>query len=304
MKVSLSGNNSLLLKRRLDELTEAFVNQHGELALEKIDSTESNLNSVLEAIGSLPFLASKKMVILREPSKNKAVAEDIEKVIALTGETTDLIIYDPAPDKRSSYFKTLQKQTQLEQFNDLDVPGLANWLLDEAKKQGGEISRGDAAYLIDRVGQNQMLLANELLKLLAYDFKISRKNIDLLTEPAPQSKVFDLLDAAFGNNKKRALQLYDEQRAQQVEPQAILAMIAWQLQQMTVVFLAKDKSADQISRDTGMKSYPLNKASTLVKRIGTSNFKKMIDDIVAIDYKSKSQTLDLDEALKTYIISL
>ena len=158
--------------------------------------------------------------------------------------------------------------------------------------------------MVERIGTNQSLSASELNKLLTYQDEITRQNIDLLTEPTPQSKVFDLLDAAFGGRKEQALKLYEDQRAQKVEPQAILAMIVWQLQQIAIAKMAGNRSVAEVSRDSGMKEYPLRKAKNLADKLSDNELKKMVSEVFDIDWRGKTTSLDMDEALKTYIISL
>ena len=304
MIITLTGNNHYLLKRRLDELVDKFVMDHGELALEKIDAEEADGQAVLDAVQSLPFLSRRKLVVVRGAGTNKDLSGQIEQIIDSAGDSTDLIFYEPAPDKRTAYFKVLKSKTQLEEYTDLDVHGLARWLAEETKKQGGQLNPTDANYLVERVGNNQEQLANELDKLLIYDPNISRQNIDLLTVKTPQSKVFDLLDAAFGGNKKKALELYDEQRAQKVEPQAIMAMLAWQLDIIALAVLGKGKDAGTIAKDAGLSPYPVQKAQRLASSISQTKLKTMVDRALELDYKAKTTNLDLDEALKTYIVTL
>jgi DNA polymerase III delta subunit len=126
----------------------------------------------------------------------------------------------------------------------------------------------------------------------------------LLTDALPQSKVFDLLDAAFSGKKAVALELYEQQRALKVEPQAILAMVAWQLQLLALTKYADGKSTATIAKDVGMNPYPISKAANLAHKLDEEKFVKMVDFAFEIDLKSKTTSLDLDEALKTYIISL
>jgi DNA polymerase-3 subunit delta len=304
MTVTLTGSNSYLLRRRLDELTSKFVAEQGELALERIEAQNIELQAITEAVQGLPFLATRKMVVVRDLSANKPAAEAIEQIISSTEETTDLIIYEPAPDKRTSYFKVLKSQTQLEEFNELDARALASWLSDEAKKQGGQLGFADANYLVERIGVNQQMLASELGKLLTYDLQVTRANIDLLTEPTPQGKIFELLDAAFGGNKKRAMKLYEEQRAQRVEPQAILAMIAWQLQLLALAKHSKNLPAATVAKDAGLNPYPVTKAKNLAAKISENELNKMVDEALDIDWRGKTTAIDLDEALKTYIVTL
>lgn len=304
MVVTLTGSNYYLLKRRLDALTDEFVKQYGELALQRVDAEEADPGAVLDAVQSLPFLAARKMVVLRGTGANKSISGQIEHIIDSADDSTDLIFYEPAPDKRSSFFKVLKAHTQLEEFNEPDVLGLAAWLVEEANKQGAELKPADANYLVERTGPSQQQLANELDKLITYDPKVSRQNIDLLTEKTPQSKVFDLLDAAFGGNKKRALELYEEQRAQKVEPQAIMAMVAWQLKLLALAKTTGGKSPAHIAREAGLSPWPLQKARNLANKIDDQKLRDMIAGALDIDEKSKTRMIDLDEALKTYIISL
>ncbi len=304
MIITLAGNNSFALHQRLDGLVGKFVKQHGELALERIDGEETEPQIILDALQNLPFLATRKMVIVRGLSFHKQAAENIEQILSSAGSDTDLILYEPQVDKRTAYFKTLKAKTQLEEFNELDAAGLAKWLVDKADLQGGSLQNHNASYLVERVGANQTLLANELDKLIAYEPKITHESIDLLTEQLPQSKIFDLLDAAFGGNKTRALQLYEEQRAQKVEPQAILALMAWQLQLLAVTKFADGKSTATIAKDLGMNPYPISKAARLAHKLSDAKLKEMVSFALQIDWQSKTTGLDLDEALKTYIITL
>lgn len=270
----------------------------------KIDAEEAGQQAVLDAVQSLPFLAERKMVVVRNAGASKEISGQIEQIIDSAGDSTDLVFHEPSPDKRSSYFKVLKSKTQLEEYNQMDTQGLAGWLVDEAKKAGAQLSLADAKYLVDRAGQNQEMLANELEKLALYDPQITRQNIDLLTVKTPQSKVFDLLDAAFGGNKKKALELYEEQRAQKVEPQAIMAMIAWQLRLLALAKTAGGRSAQQIAGDAGLSPWPVQKTQGLARKIDEKRLEQMVNEALEIDEKGKTSALDLDEALKTYIVTL
>jgi len=304
MIITLTGNNFYLLKRRLDELTSEFVQQQGELALEKIDAEESEPTAVLDAVQSLPFLSSRKMVVVRGAGASKDVSGQIEQIIDSAADSTDVIFHEPSPDKRSSYYKVLKSKSQLEEYDQLDTQGLARWLVEEAQKIDADLSLSDANYLVERAGQNQEQLAGELEKLALYDSKITRANIDLLTVRTPQSKVFDLLDAAFGGDKKKALELYEEQRAQKVEPQAIMAMMAWQLKLLVLAKTAGARSAQQIAKDAGLSPWPVQKAQGLARRIDDKRLEHMVSEALEIDEQGKTTSLDMDEALKSYIVML
>lgn len=292
------------MRERLNELVNDFRKEYGDLALERLDGQETESQKIIDALQNLPFLATRKMVVVRNLSANKQAAENIEQIIGAAGNDTELILYESQVDKRTAYFKTLKSKTDLEEFNELDGRGLAKWLVEQADLRGGSLQMADASYLVERIGVNQTLLSNELDKLLAYDSRVTRESIDLLTEQQPQSKVFDLLDVAFSGQKQKALKLYEEQRAQKIEPQIILAMVAWQLQLIAITKYADGKSTATIAKDLGMNPYPISKAANLAHKLSDTKFKGMVDFAYKIDLQSKTANLDLDEALKTYITTL
>lgn len=304
MIITLTGDNSFALRSRLDELIAVFAKEHGDLALERIDCEEVQASEILAALQSLPFLAARKMVILQGLGSNKAIAEEIEQIIDSVSESTDLIIIEPSPDKRGKYFKNLQKKTKIEDYKELDARQLAEWIVEKTKELAGSISLADASYLVDRAGASQQALASELSKLVLYRPQISKDTVDLLVEPNPQSKVFELLDAAFSGNKQSVIGLYNQQRSQRVEPQVILAMIAWQLRALTAAKMGQDKAASKIAKDFGINPYVISKSVRLAGKISLSQLKNLLEEALEMDYKSKTATYDLDEALKNYLVTI
>lgn len=298
------GENSFALSDELNKLTHSFESEHGDLALERIDCEEKDFEQIQAALTSLPFLANKKMVLLRSPSTNKQFVERVEQLLSEVPETTDVILIESKLDKRQSYYKFLKKETDFREFPELDLNGLTNWLVDEAKRLKGVLSQADARYLAERVGLNQQLLGNELEKLLLYDSKVTRQTIDLLTDATPQSTIFQLLDAAFAGNTKRALQLYQEQRAMKVEPIQIIAMLSWQLNVLAIVKTAGDRSSQAIAKEAKINPYVVTKSQGIARKLSLAQLKTLVKDLLDIDSKSKSTNLDTDEALQHYIFKL
>lgn len=302
MVTTLAGTNSFMLRAELTKIVQSFVEEHGDMALEQLDGEEAPYDRIAEAVQSLPFLASKKLAVLHIPSAQKQFIEQAEVLLSDIPEVTDIIIVEPKLDKRTGYYKWLKKNTDFKEFNELDSRGLAPWAVQYAKGRGGGLSLSDAAYLIDRIGINQERLSNEIQKLALSSGTITRKTIDTMTEPTPQSKIFDLLDAAFSGHPKKALHLYAEQRSMKVEPQEILAMIGWQLRQVALVKTAGNKH--DLVKEAKMSPYSANKAKSIASRLTLQRLKALIEGAVSIDARSKRQPIDIDEALQTYILQI
>jgi DNA polymerase-3 subunit delta len=305
MTIVLTGNNWFGIKAHLSQLTTSFIGQYGELALEKLDASETGYNVLLGSIESLPFLAVKKMIIVYDLSSNKEAAERLETLVERAGDTTDLVIVESKLDKRSVYYKQLKKLIEFHEYNELDEAQLVSWLVQEAKHQGAKLSLANARFLVERVGENQTKLASELQKLIQYDLNINRDNINNLADESPSSTIFNLLDKAFAGDLEQALKLYEEQRLQNVEPQAIHALLVWQAHAVAICSLAPaNASSQQIASDSKLSPYVIQKSRTIAERIGRAGVNELMDLLRDIDHKSKTQTFDYDEAMRFVIVSL
>jgi DNA polymerase-3 subunit delta len=304
MIMTLTGENGYALQAELRRLVAEFLAEHGDLALERLDGQEVSYDRLSEALTSLPFLSARKLMVLRAPSTNKKFTEQIEQLLDELPETTDVILVEPKLDKRLTYYKFLKKKTDFREFPPLDQNGLANWLTQTAKEQQGTLTSADARYLVERVGTDQQLLGNELEKLLLYDPTITRQTIDLLTDPTPQSTIFQLLEAAFAGHTKRALDLYAEQRALKVEPQQIIAMLAWQLHVLAILKTAGDRPLDDIAREAKLNPYVLRRSQSVARNLSLTELKNLIANLLKIDTQTKRTSLDPDEALQHYLLTL
>ena len=304
MATTLTGGNEYLLRAELEKLVAEFVAVHGEIAVENLEGKEADFDRIRESLQSTPFLATRKMVVLRNPSANKTFLEQAEELIKGLPESTDLLIVEPTLDKRLSYYKLLKKATDFHEYTDLDQQHLERWLIDLAKTQGGSLSNIDARFLVERLGINQQRLAHELEKLLLYDPEITHETILLLTEPTPQSTIFELLDAAFNGNTRRALAIYRDQREQKVESAKIVAMLTWQLAVFAFIKTAAGRSIEAIAKEARLNPYVVRKSQPAAANISYNRLKQLISELVLIDMRSKLENIDLDEILQLYLIKI
>jgi len=300
MIITLTGENDVLRQKALKQIAA----EYDDMAIERLDGEDVSYERMHEAAQSLPFLVDKKLVILRTPSANKEFTEQFEKLVGDIPDTNDVVLVEPRPDKRLSYYKQLQKYTDFREFALLDSNGLATWLTNYAKEQGGSLGANDARILIDRAGLNQLTLQHEVDKLLAYDPKITRANVELLTERTPHGNAFAMLDAALTGNTKKAIELYDEQRAGQVEWQVIFGAMVWQLHLLAIVKAAGQKTAGAVAKEAKLNPYAVEKAQNLVRSISLEKLRALITALREFDVRFKTESLDADETLRYYLLKL
>ncbi len=295
-----AGDNQFAIKTTLAKLTGDFVSQHGDLALERIDAEEASMPTIIDATQSLPFLSPAKFVVIQSAS-DKELLEKLAEVE--TPEAVTVVVLIQKLDKRASYYKKLSKLPQFKVFEQ-SVQNVPQWVVEYVKGQGGAISFSDARYLVERVGANQVLLSNELDKLVTLKPQITKDSIDELTDPLPQSTIFQLLDAAFAGKHKQTEAIYKEQRAQKVEPQAILGMIAWQLHALALVKAAGSKSADVIAKEARLNPFVVRKTQNLARQLSMTDVKRLVKDAHELDVMLKTQSVDADQAMLLYLTQM
>lgn len=304
MITTLTGENDAERLREQARIVGDFVAEYTDMGLERLDGEEATYEQLLAAVQSVPFLVARKLVVIRGGSANKELAERFEQFLAAVTDSTDVLLVEGKLDKRTAFYKQLKKLTDFKEYAVLDAAGLVRFASEYAREQGGTISAGDARLLVERVGTDQLGLRHELDKLLAYDPKVTRQSIELLTDALPQSKIFELLDAAFAGKTARMLTLYKDQRAQGVEPQQIVTMLVWQLYIFAVVKAGQNKPASEIARTARLSPFVVEKSQALMRRTPLLRLKAMISELRALDVRSKSEGIVLDEALQHYLLTL
>ncbi len=296
------------------EFVAAFEREHGDMAVERLEGEDASYERIAESVGSIPFLCDRKLVVLRGASLNKDFTEKFEEFLSSITDSTDVLLVEGKLDKRTSFYKLLQKKTDFTDYKELDANGLARWAIEYAKGQGGSISLADVNYLIQRIGDashvqkrtgaDQLVLKNEIDKLLLYLPTITRTSIDLMSDENPASKIFDLIDAAFSGNVARMRSLYADQRAQGAEPQLIIAMLVWQLYIFAVVKAGQGKSASDIASSAKLSPFVVEKAQSAMRRVSLSALRAMISRLRELDIRSKTEGIIVDEALQHYLLML
>ena len=296
----LTGKNSYALQDELQRIVSAFKKEHGD-SIERFDGSElASTDGLLDAVRSISFLEPRKLVVVRDFAQSKELMDKIEEVIAQVADTTDVLFVDQKLDKRTAGYKFFQKNVDVKDYKLMQEYESAGWLASEAKNRDARLSTANAKYLVARVGNDQLRLEQELRKLVISGGEITKARINELTDAQPQSKVFDMLDALFQGELDKAWKLYRDQRAQGEDPHKIIAMITWQLSQLTLAVHAPMKTVDTL-KSAGVSPYDAQKLLRMSKNISKQQLRSYINELATIDEQIKTSA-DVKSALETYFV--
>ncbi len=304
MITSISGSNDFMIDNELKNIINEFEANYGKIAIEQIDGSEADPQSILESVINLSFLSPNRLIILRRGSANKQFSEIIEQVINRIPPTNDLVIVEPEIDKRLVYYKTLKKLTDFKVYDELSDNQLVDWVSNTVKQKEGTIQSNVSKYLIELAGTNQLKLSNEISKLISYQPEITKTTIDLLVEPIPQTTIFNLLDAAFGGRSRELLEIYEDQKRQKVEPYQVIAMLTWQVHILAMIKASGKSSQSEIASKTKVSPYVINKSMNIAKKMTISQIRNLTNNLLELDIKLKNQLVDTEDALLQLLLTI
>jgi len=300
---TLTGENSFKIDERVNQLIDVFLKDNSEDAIERIDAAEVDSVEALARIEGQSLFNSQKLVIIKDLSKNVQLSESIARIFDSPIPGVDIIIIEPKLDGRSKLNTLLKKSTDFIVYNELQLFNLVDWLVDQAKQRAAIISRQDAQYLINRLGNNQTRLASEVEKLSLYDNVISRENIDLLVAQSPRSNAFTLVEAGITRNYIKVNIVYEELKAQKIDANIIVGSLAWQLHLLALIKESGNKSSQSVAIENKLNENQVINAKRLADNITKPELYNAIEKLVILDDKRKTMNVSIDDALLLYLLS-
>lgn len=206
--------------------------------VQRFDGGEATVDAIADAVESLPFMAERKCVTVCDFDVETCSSTEQKKLYELLdrlSETTSLLFYCTGVEvdiKRSAKWKKfiaeVAKKGIVTCMERRTQPDLEKLLCAAASKRGCELSRQDAARLIDYAGNDLETLYHEMEKLCSYveSGSITREVIDKLATRNLETTVFMLGKAIVAGNYDKAYQVLDLLFYQNEEPVNVLAALS------------------------------------------------------------------------------
>lgn len=300
------GPNTFAARRKLQETVDRFKNTTGNsFDLERFDCSDQDLSKdkVVSAISSVPFLATNRLVILEDMLANKKLGEALLPLLKDVAKETVVVIYESKVDERTKLFKELKGLAKSHKFENLTEQQLRTWVLKTAESMNGKIDAQAVSFLIERVGNSQWRLWNELQKLTAYNRTISKENITELVEPTFENSIFDMVEEIAHGQATQALRLYLGLRHQKAQPLYILSMIAWQMRNLLLVKAASENTGSDLAQ-AKISPYVVSKVRNIAVKVDMRNIVKSYESIQETDLKLKTLQIDSDVEMQQLILRI
>jgi DNA polymerase III subunit delta len=237
--VLVCGDDDFTVKQRARALFDRWSAELGGMDHEIVDATAGNTGEALkklaklrEALQTLPFFGGAKAVWFRDcnflgedrtassAAVTAALTEFAEELKTFRWDGVRLLISSGKPDKRRSFYKTVEKLGGVETFvalsaEDKDWAGRAeSEALRNLRAAGKDISDDALGELVTRVGPNLRALASEVEKLTLYvgdRAEITLADVQTLTTRQKLAQAFALGEALGDRDLGKLMRVLDQE---------------------------------------------------------------------------------------------
>ncbi|MGQ9648578.1 MAG: DNA polymerase III subunit delta [Phycisphaerae bacterium] len=281
------------------------------LSLSEYDGTSTGLElaDVLDDTRTLPFLAEKRLVMVRDAdafvTRYRAELEEYLDDPSPYGVLLLECKSFPATTRLYRRAQVVGKVIKCETVRPRMLPA---WISDRARKTHDvQIDSRAAAFLQDLVGQDLGLLDGELEKLALYvgDRKrIAVADVEALVGQYREEKVWDILSAMAAGNEARAISMWEEVwQTDRAAPGRAVAGIAFTVRRLLAAKRAQQAGTpiSQIARMLMRWNDEAGVRSELAA-FSTQQLEQMLCSLLKADVDAKSGGPSVQSSIETFII--
>ena len=314
----LYGNDEFAITRRLKDFESDFADPTtAGMNTARFESRSMSDEEFNNALNAMPFLASKRLVILSNPSSkynNPAARKKFEVYISKAPDSVKLVMHEliePKEAEKHWLIKWAAKNDSLVKTQAFMLPkqrDMAGWIVNEVKKQDGKIEPPAAAKLAEMVGVDTRQAGMEISKLLAYvnwARPVQGSDVEAVCIVTSQQSVFDFVDALSQGNGKVAQRLLHRL----LENEEAFSLWGMVVRQFRLILQAREildgrGNKDDVARALGVHPFVAEKTTGQAGRFSIESLESIYRKLLGIDEMVKTSQITLDLALDTLIVEL
>jgi DNA polymerase III delta subunit len=298
--VVLCGENDFELTKKVAQLKAEFAG-----LAERYDGADLTAERLADIFAGQTLFSLKRLVIIDSPSNSADLWQNMPTWAERLSSDTELVLVEPKPDKRTSVYKWLQKNADVQQFDLLDdrnISAIANWATDYASQHGIKLSTQQARRLAERGGTDQWSIAHAIDKLKLAG-EVTDQWIDNVLEPSVSENVFALFETAL-NGQGKEVQAMLESLRQTEDAYRVFGLISAQAIQL-VSLIHGEGNASKVAADSGAKSaYPFQKLAPYAARLNKRQAARLIELLAGADTRLKSSDADPWTVLESSLVQI
>lgn len=305
MIIFLYGEDTFRSHEQLKKMIQKFKTDRDPQGLNVtiLDCAQEKPNQILEQMLATPFLAEKRMVVIKNLLSATKIVELQETILQkiegkkLPEENVYIFwqgINKPKTKVSKELLDRLNKEKYAQNFEVYKGNKLSAWVNQKIQENNGKISRHALEYLVNNTGNDMWKLNSIIDQLIAYtpDREIELKDVQLFLDEKIDDNIFNLVDCIITGQTKKAYQMIREQYRIGEDAQFILAMIIRQIKILLELRDLYDRedtmSSEVLAKQLDLHPFVVKKSLPLIKKYSQEKLKNIYQKLLEIDIKTKT----------------
>ncbi len=288
------------------------------------DGADVTLAELRNACDTIPFMAQRRMVIVHgllsrlaasqkksdQSNWKKQYLEELNGYLLHLPETTRLVFVERNQLPANHPTLSQAKDDEFGYVRAFAPPkDLVQWVRRRASEKDGDLSPQAAVALVQAVGDNQILLDQEIEKMLTYvnrERPVNSYDVSLLVPYAQEAVIFDAVDAMGQRDGVKATHLIHNLLEHGNDPLYLFAMIVRQFRLLIQVKELADAGLDPaaISKQIRLHPFPTRKLYTQARNFTLEQLERVHCRLLEIDVQIKTGQIDQVVALDLLVAGL
>ena len=279
----------------------------GDMNFARFTGPSTDVREVNDFVQTMPFFAERRLVVLDDTQWFQRSDDDVAELIANIPDTATVLFVEDGVDKRTNTYKAVEKNGYAADFEALKEEDIKRWICREVDRMGKKITNGAVAALMDAAGDDLGALKTELDKVGAYCLDkeaIERADVEALTNPKAEDRVFEMMDLIGAKRRKEALDLYNDLLELRESPIKILSLMERHFKILIAVKdlrrggLGKNRIADRL----GLKPFRADRYMAQSGNFTMQGLKEALADAAEYDKAIKSGGINERMAVEMLIV--
>ena len=321
----LYGNEGYLKQHYANTICSKIVSKDFEdFNLKKLDGKETSLNEIYDCVSSFPMMSDYTCTLIKDFPLTDYIGEkgkvdkEFESIITDVPETSVLVFWmdtvevDEKSSKWSKVLKMIDGVGACAKIDKRTRSALEKLIISSAAKKDCALSRENANYMINLVGEAMSTLQNDLHKVCSYvgSGEITRTDIDKTVIVSVEAKIFQLSRMIVRGEADNAFENLSNLFKLREEPVIILSVLSKAFVDMYRVKAIKEKglSYSKLSEDFPSaykgRSFVLDNAANDASKYTVTQLKNALNLLSDADRRLKSTNEDAKIVLEELILRL
>ncbi len=305
----LYGEEAYLVRQNEHKLVSFLMPDMDSMNYNLYEGNKIDIEAVTDLADTMPFFKDYRVIVIENSGLFSKGGERLAEYIKKMPDTVKFIFVEDNVDARTALFKAVKEAGVVVEYVRQEEETLMTWIKGRIVKEGKSVQNSVVNFFVKRVGDDMLLLSNELEKLITYCLdkpEITVDDVKAVTNVTLEDRVFDMIEAVSKKDRKTTMMLYHDLLELKEPPVKILALLQAEFKRMVIIKEQLDhgRYGNQIADATGIKEFVVKKRMPIVSKYDRKELIDIFGRLIEADEAYKSGNISDTMAVETVLFEI